>query len=77
MGEVLVRPRFPVQGSPLLMHEQWTLSQLDLGMNAGSGTAKELPGLISFRMDWLDLLAVQGTLKSLLHEGPPLAKQRL
>ena len=28
--------------------------------------SKELPGLISFRMDWLDLLAVQGTLKSLL-----------
>ena len=28
--------------------------------------AKEHPGLISFRMDWLDLLAVQGTLKSLL-----------
>ena len=27
---------------------------------------KEYPGLISFRMDWLDLLAVQGTLKSLL-----------
>ena len=27
---------------------------------------KEHPGLISFRMDWLDLLAVQGTLKSLL-----------
>ena len=26
---------------------------------------KEYPGLISFRMDWLDLLAVQGTLKSL------------
>ena len=26
----------------------------------------EQPGLISFRMDWLDLLAVQGTLKSLL-----------
>ena len=29
--------------------------------------SKEIPGLISFRMDWLDLLAVQGTLKSLLH----------
>ena len=29
--------------------------------------ANEHPGLISFRMDWLDLLAVQGTLKSLLH----------
>ena len=27
---------------------------------------REIPGLISFRMDWLDLLAVQGTLKSLL-----------
>ena len=28
--------------------------------------SKEIPGLISFRMGWLDLLAVQGTLKSLL-----------
>ena len=28
--------------------------------------SNENPGLISFRMDWLDLLAVQGTLKSLL-----------
>ena len=28
--------------------------------------SKEIPGRISFRMDWLDLLAVQGTLKSLL-----------
>ena len=28
--------------------------------------SKQIPGLISFRMDWLDLLAVQGTLKSLL-----------
>ena len=27
--------------------------------------SKEIPGLISFRMDWMDLLAVQGTLKSL------------
>ena len=30
------------------------------------GPSNEHPGLISFRMDWLDLLAVQGTLKSLL-----------
>ena len=29
--------------------------------------SSEQPGLISFRMDWLDLLAVQGTLKSLLN----------
>ena len=31
--------------------------------------SKEIPGLISFRMDWLDLLAVQGTLKSLHHHS--------
>ena len=30
--------------------------------------SKEYPGLISFRMDWLDLLAVQGTLKSFLQQ---------
>ena len=29
---------------------------------------KEIPGLISFKMDWLDLLAVQGTLKNLLQQ---------
>ena len=32
----------------------------------GISPSKEHPGLISFRMNWLDLLAVQGTLKSLL-----------
>ena len=31
--------------------------------------SNEDPGLISFRMDWLDLLAVQGTLKSLQHHS--------
>ena len=31
--------------------------------------SKEHPGLVSFRMDWLDLLAVQGTLKSLQHHS--------
>ena len=31
--------------------------------------SKEIPGLISFRMDWLDLSAVQGTLKSLQHHS--------
>ena len=35
--------------------------------------SKENPGLISFRMDWLDLLAVQGTLKSLLQHHSPKA----
>ena len=34
--------------------------------NFSISPSKEHPGLISFRMDWLDLFAVQGTLKSLL-----------
>ena len=33
--------------------------------------SNEHPGLISFRMDWLDLLAVQGTLKGLLQHHSP------
>ena len=41
--------------------------------------SNEYPGLISFRMDWLDLLAVQGTLKSLLqhHSSKASIHQRL
>ena len=35
--------------------------------------SSEHPGLISFRMDWLDLLTVQGTLKSLLQHHSPKA----
>ena len=37
-----------------------------IGVSAQHQSFSEYPGLISFRMDWLDLLAVQGTLKSLL-----------
>ena len=33
--------------------------------------SKEIPGIISFRMDWLDLLAVQGTLKKKKKESSP------
>ena len=42
-------------------------------------TSNEHPGQISFRMDWLDLLAVQGTLKSLLqhHSSKASILQRL
>ena len=36
------------------------------GFSFNISPTNEHPGLISFRMDWLDLLAVQGTLKSLL-----------
>ena len=34
--------------------------------------SNEYSGLISFRTDWFDLLAVEGTLKSLLHSSPPV-----
>ena len=37
-----------------------------IGVSFNISPPNEHPGLISFRMDWLDLLAVQGTLKSLL-----------
>ena len=37
--------------------------------NFNISPSNEHPGLISFRMDWLDLLAVQGTLKSLQHHS--------
>ena len=41
--------------------------------NFSISLSKEYPGLIPFRMDWLDLLAVQGTLKSLLQHLSPKA----
>ena len=43
-----------------------TLMLGGIGSSRRRGPSKEIPGLIAFRMDWLDLLAVQGTLKSLL-----------
>ena len=43
---------------------QWVNSSHEVAFSIIS--SKGIPGLISFRMDWLDLLAVQGTLKSLL-----------
>ena len=57
----------------LPVSESFPMSQLFTwgGQSIGSFSfsiipSKEHPGLISFRMDWLDLLVVQGTLKSLL-----------
>ena len=43
---------------------RWGLEFWSFSLSISS--SKEYSGLISFRMDWLDLLAVQGTLKSLL-----------
>ena len=49
---------------------QWVNSSHEvakvLGFQLKLKPSNQHPGLISFRMDWLDLLAVQGTLKSLL-----------
>ena len=50
-----------VSSNELAVHIRWP-KYWSFSINLSS----EHPGLISFRMDWLDLLAVQGTLKSLL-----------
>ena len=39
---------------------------IGVSASASNKSSNKYPGLVSFRMDWLDLLAVQGTLKSLL-----------
>ena len=57
---------FPASGSfqmSQLFCIKWTKYW---GFNFNISPSNEHPGLISFRMDWLDLLAIQGTLKSLL-----------
>ena len=48
------------------MRVSWTARRSNQSILKEIIPSIEIPGLISFRMDWLDLLAVQGTLKSLL-----------
>ena len=48
------------------MSQLFTSGGQSIGVSASASPSNEYSGLISFRMDWLDLLAVQGTLKSLL-----------
>ena len=48
------------------MSQLFTSGGQNIGVLFNISPSKEHPELISFRMDWLDLLAVQGTLKSLL-----------
>ena len=56
---------FPTSGS-FQMSQLSASGGQSIGVSAWTSVpSKEQPGLISFRMDWLDLLAVQGTLKSL------------
>ena len=56
-------PRIRVFSNKSALHIRWP-KYWSLGFSISP--SKEHPGLISFRMDWLDLLAVQGTLKALL-----------
>ena len=55
-------PRIRVFSSESILHIRWPKWSFSFSISPSN----EYTGLISFRMDWLDLLAVQGTLKSLL-----------
>ena len=59
-------PRISVFSNESALHIRWP-KYWSFSFNISP--CNELPGLISFRMDWLDLLAVQGTLKSLQHHS--------
>ena len=56
---------FPASGS-FQMSQLFASGGQSTGVSASKSVLPKNTGLISFRMDWLDLLAVQGTLKSLL-----------
>ena len=56
-------PSIRVFSSESVLHIRWPKYWI---FSFSSGPSNEYSGLVSFRIDWLDLLAVQGTLKSLL-----------
>ena len=56
---------FPASGS-VQMSQFFTSGGQSIGVSASACPSKEYSGLLSFRMNWLDLFVVQGTLKSLL-----------
>ena len=58
-----ISPRIRVFSDESALHIRWPKYW---SFSFSISPSNEHPGLISFRMDWLDLLAVQGTLKSLL-----------
>ena len=60
------------------MSQVFTSGGQSIGASASASPSNEYSGLISFRIDWLDLLAVQGTLKSLLqhHSSKASSLQR-
>ena len=58
-----IPPSIRVFSNELTLHVRWPKYW---SFSFSISPSNEHPGLISFRIDWLDLLAVQGTLKSLL-----------
>ena len=58
-------PHIRVFSNESVLHIRWT-KYWSFSFSFSISPSNEYSGLISFRMDWLDLLAVQGTLKSLL-----------
>ena len=59
----LIFPSIRVFSYESVLHIRWPK---DWSFSFSISPSNEHPGLVSFRMDWFDLLAVQGTLKSLL-----------
>ena len=59
-----IPPRIRVFSNESTLHMRWPKYW---SFSLSISPSNEHPELVSFRMDWLDLLAVQGTLKSLLH----------
>ena len=58
-----IPPSIKVFSNESTLHMRWPK---DWSFSFSISYSNEHPGLVSFRMDWLDLLAVQGTLKNLL-----------
>ena len=65
-----VSPGIRVFSNDLTLRNRWPEYW---GFSFSISPSSEYSGLISFRMDWLDSLAVQGTLKSLLQHNSPKA----
>ena len=62
-----IPPSIRVFPNESTLHMRWQKYwSFSLSLSLSLSPSNEHPGLVSFRMDWLDLLAVQGTLKRLL-----------
>ena len=68
-----IPPSISVFSNESTLHMRWPKYW---SFSFSSSLSNEHPGLVSFRMDWLDLLAVQGTLKSLFQHHSSKASIR-